>query len=87
LVLPDSWAGDTLGAVPEDSRASIAAWYRRERFAALGLTAVDSMTAPGAPAQSEVEIDEADPRLEAVRVRPRERLQVARPPLRRRGAR
>jgi RecA/RadA recombinase len=55
-----------------DSCASIAAWYRCERFAALGIIVVDSMTAADAPA--EVEVDEADPRLEAVRVRLRDRL-------------
>jgi hypothetical protein len=57
-----------------DSAAGIAAWYRRERFVVLGLQAVDSMVHPGAPEQAEVEIDEADPRLEAIRVRLRDRL-------------
>jgi hypothetical protein len=57
-----------------DSAASIAAWYRRERFVALGLIAVDSMVDADAPAQAEVVIDENDPRLVAVRQRLRDRL-------------
>lgn len=59
-----------------DSAASIAAWYRRETFVALGLAAVDSMTQPDAPAYAEVTLDEAGPRLEAVRVRLRDRLKA-----------
>ena len=57
-----------------DSAASIAAWYRRERFVVLGLQAVDSMVQPGAPEQAEVVADEADPRLQAVTIRLRDRL-------------
>jgi hypothetical protein len=52
-----------------DSAASIAAWYRRERFVTLGLAAVDSMVTDGPE-----EIDENDPRLVAVRERLRDRL-------------
>jgi DNA-binding IclR family transcriptional regulator len=54
-----------------DSAASIAAWYRRERFVALGLAAVDSMVS-NEPEQ----IDENDPRLVAVRQRLRDRLKA-----------
>jgi hypothetical protein len=54
-----------------DSAASIAAWYRRERFVALGLAAVDSMVSDGPE-----EIDETDPRLQAVRERLRDRLRA-----------
>jgi hypothetical protein len=50
-----------------DSAASIAAWYRRESFVALGLAAVDAMAQGGTE-----EIDESDPRLEAVRLRLRD---------------
>jgi hypothetical protein len=57
-----------------DSAASIAAWYRRERFAVLGLIAVDSMVDSYAPAQAEVPIDENDPRLQSVRIRLKDRL-------------
>jgi hypothetical protein len=57
-----------------DSAASIVAWYRRERLAALGLIAVDSMVAPDAPEQAEVVIDEGDPRLQSVCICLRDRL-------------
>lgn len=57
-----------------DLGADVAAWYRRERLAALGLAAVDSMLEPGAPLQAKLVIDENDPRLDAVRLRLRDRL-------------
>src|SRR5205823_626191 len=52
-----------------DSAALLARLYRRERFVALGLAAVDSMLADGPE-----EIGEDDPRLVAVRKRLRDRL-------------